>query len=88
MTTYVFRRDVSASEWRALPRDFKKGEQVQREPDQWGLCRDDMNMGGVSTVPCTLGEPVEGYPELKKMFTVPASMLSTPDGKAVSGDYI
>lgn len=78
-TRYVFARDVDRSEWPALRRSFRRGETVRRMSDQFGLCRDDMMLGGFETVPCTEdGEFV---------FTVPVSMLTTPDGKSVHGDY-
>ena len=85
MIEYVFIRDVSPSDWIALPRAFSRGETVRRGSDSFGLCRDDMRLGGIETVPCSLGEKVGSF---EKMFTVPVNMLRTPDGKQVVGDYI
>lgn len=65
--TYTFKRDVAKSEWKPLPRDFKKGETVLAHSDRYGLCRDDLALGGVSTVMCSL-DGAYG-------FTVPEDML-------------
>lgn len=79
MTTYVFARDVAATEWSALPRDFRAGEIVTRASDSFGLCRDDAQFGGFETVPCTL--------DGKRMFTVPVAMLRSAEGHKIMGDY-
>lgn len=80
MAHYLFVRDCGPADWSVLPREFKKGERVEKKTDIYGLTRDDYTLNGFNTVLVEeAGRPVG--------FTVLASLLQTEDGHPVTGDY-
>lgn len=80
-TKYTFATDCGLDDWVALPRQFKKGETVLRfEGHDYGCARDDMVMGGIATISCSLDGNVP-------FFTVPVRLLLTEDGTPPVGEY-
>lgn len=78
----IFNRDCGPDDWSALPQPFKKGDRLTRfYGHTYGLDRDDLLFGGVSSIPCTL----DGH---SGFFTVPAEWLTDEHGNPVYGAYI
>ena len=68
MTTYTFKGEMGPADWSALPRRFYAGERVARfDGPNYGSTGDDLRIGGIETVPCTL--------DGERFFTVPLMML-------------
>jgi len=83
MSKLYFIRDVLQSEWPALDRDFKEGQEVtQFRGHTYGLDRDDLMYGGRETIPiCRPEEP-------SSFFTVPVEFLADSNGVQPSGAYV
>jgi hypothetical protein len=80
----VFVRDVDKNEWPALPRSFKRGENVIRfRGHTYGLDRDDAIYGGRETIPVRIPDT-----DKDSFFTCPVEFLADEKGKQPNGDYL
>lgn len=85
MTAYRFNQDATPADWSALPRSFKKGDEVVLFTGHtYGLYRDDLVYLKIETVPCVLPENAPDGP----FFTVPVDLLVDEDGREPCGDYM
>lgn len=81
-TVYTFAEDIGPQQWRALPREFKKGESVFRYSGyDYGCARDDYRYGDTHSITCCEKEGKTPF------FTVPVTALRLPDGTRPLGPY-
>jgi hypothetical protein len=72
---YRFTRPLTPAEWSALPRAFAAGETITRYAFyDFGCADDDLRLGGIESVSCTL--------DGKTFFTVPLDALERVAGDA------
>lgn len=82
-TVYTFVKDVDKADWVALPRKFLRGESVFRyDGHDYGLVRDDLELGDRETVACSLDVQREPF------FTVPVEFLVQQDGTPPVCEYV